>query len=327
MSRLEARILRKEIIAENGKTMVTPRLMKEIKKYCRNTFGSSAYWPWLAVYTEQTGEFKKGWMPYEYYRYEILPQMNPEKYRNFSECKHLDYKLFNGSVVEPLFFRFNGLYYHKQGAVLKKSEVNEILGEIDNEVVIKAVSGGGGKNVMFKQSSEVCLEELPESSDLLFQNAVEQHSELDKLYPHSINTYRVLTFLDNKGTVKTKFVILRFGRGGNRVDNCSRGGGWVFVYPDGTLSTKGHDEYGYSLGNTHPDTGTEFKKLRLPFLDQVNALCKKAHGAFPFTRIIGWDVYINKEEEAKLIEWNAETPGFWSFEAHYGPFFEELLPV
>lgn len=327
MSRLEARIIRKEIIAKNGKTVVTVQLMKEIKKYCRHTFGSSAYWPWLAVYTEQRGEFKKGWMPYEYYRYEMLPQMNPEKYSEFSECKHLDYKLFNGSIIEPLFYRANGLYYHKQGSVLKKSEVDKILGELDNEIVIKAASGGGGKSVMFKQPSEVCLEELPERSDLLFQNAVEQYSELNKLYPHSINTFRVLTFIDNEGAIKTKFVVLRFGRGGNRVDNSASGGGWVFVYPDGRVSTEAYDEYGYCLGSTHADTGTEFAKLRLPFWDQVNTLCKKAHQSFPFTRIIGWDVYINKEGEAELIEWNAKTPGFWGIETRFGPFFEELQPI
>lgn len=327
MSRLEARLIRKEIIADKGKSVVTTGVMKEIKKYCRETFGSSAYWPWLAVYTEQRGEFKKGWMPYEYYRYEMLPQVNPDKYREFSECKHLDYKLFNDSIIEPVFFRSNGLYFHKKGSVLKKSQVDEILENIDNELVIKAASGGGGKSVMFKQPSEVCLEELPEKSDLVFQKAVKQHSELEKLYPHSVNTFRVFTYLDDEGAIKIKFIIIRFGRNGSRIDNCSSGGGWVFVYPDGRVAPMAYNEYGYELGTTHSDTGTEFSKLNLPFLDKVKELCKKSHRTFPYTRIVGWDVYIDEEGTPKLIEWNAETPGFWGFEACFGPFLEELLPT
>src|SRR5699024_2011816 len=286
--------------------------------------GSRTYWPWLAYYTELRGEFKEGWTPYDYYRFKILPEMNPEQYMRFSEVKAIDHTLFNESIIEPLFFRSNGFYYDKDKIFKPKAEIEKMLDELDDEIIIKPEDGRAGKHIVFENSKKLSLGKLPNNSNLIFHKVVKQHRVLNKLYPHSVNTFRVLTFIDNKGAINVKFIVLRFGQGGSRVDNASNGGGWVFINQDGRVEPKGYDAYGNYIGRKHPDTGTIYAELKLPFIDKVVTLCKNAHGSFPYTRIVGWDVFVDEQGEPKLIEWNANNPFFMAIEAHFGPFFNEL---
>lgn len=324
-SREKAKQYRLQLIAENDGTIVDRRLFKEIKEYCRNAFGSESYWPWLAVYAELNGEFKKGWIPDEYYRFKLLSRMNPDKFMKFSETKTIDYKLFSDAIIEPLFFRTNGQYCRKDGKVISKSEVYRMLGDLEEEIIIKPDHSHGGKGIIFKHASELRLEELPADIDLIFQLVLKQHTVLNRLYPHSINTFRVLTYIDSEGAVHIKFMYLRFGRGGTRVDNSVSGGGWIFVHLDGKVEPVAYSSHGIAIGTRHPDTEVEYAELTFPFLQNVISLCKNTHRTFPYSRIIGWDVFVNESGEAKLIEWNADYPGFWTVEARFGPFFEEEI--
>src|SRR5699024_6804641 len=160
----------------------------------------------------------------------------------------------SGSIVEPLFLRLNGYYCNKDGSIKTKAQIQKILTELDDELIIKPDDGQGGKHIIFKQSSELNLDELPENIDFIFQKVVKQHTELNKLYPHSINTFRVMTYINQDGVVEIKFIIIRFGQGGSRIDNASVGGGWIFVRPDGTVEPTAYDGDGMVIGNRHPDT-------------------------------------------------------------------------
>jgi nitrogen fixation protein len=302
LSRNEAKAYRKQVIAARGRSIIDRKLMREIKDYSKAVFGNTSYWPWLALYTELRGEFKRGWMPDDYYRFEFLAKMNPERYMKFSDAKTIDHKLFEEFMIEPLFFRSNGQFCLKDGTVISKSEVYGMLNDIDEEIIIKPDNGRGGKRITFKHSSELRLDELPTDTDLVFQKVFIQHEELQKLYPHSVNTFRVQTFIDDKGEIIVKFVYLRFGKGGSKVDNTSSGGGWVFIDSEGTVSPHGYEDFGLGIGKAHPDTGVTYADLNFPFLPKIKDFCKRAHRSFPQTRVIGWDVCVDEQGEPKLME-------------------------
>jgi len=324
MSRDYAKRLTKSIISKKQIKVVDKAKKNEIKDYCKHKFGSTYYWPWLVLYTELRGEFKEGWIPNDYYRFQLLPKLNPEKFVKFSEAKTIDYKIFPELIIEPLFLRLNGFYYDIEGNVKSDSEIQEFLNSINREIIIKPDAGLGGGGIIFKDSKNVSISELPDNENLLFQEVVNQNSIMSTLYPHSINTFRVLTCIDDNGFVNVKFMIIRFGRGGARVDNATGGGGWIFVDSNGLTVDSAYDVKGRFFGKEHPDTGKKFADLKLPFVDKVKKICVEAHYSFPYTRIIGWDVYINENEEPKLIEWNANNPFFWPIEAYFGPFFTEF---
>lgn len=325
MSRDRAKKLWEYAKSVNGKAFVDQKMLTGIKQYSSDVFGSSAYWPWLACYAEMRREFVNGWIPDDYYRFELLPKINPDKFIRFSEAKTIDYRLFNNLVVAPIFFRTGDQYFKKNGDQKTRSEVEHVLSKLNQEIIIKPDDGRGGKSILFKHSSEINLDDLPKGN-LLFQKVVQQHAELNKLYPHSINTFRVMTYLNQSGEIEIKFMIIRFGLGGARIDNASAGGGWIFIHKDGTPSPMGYDKWGFPMGSKHPDTGMIYSDLDIPFLPKIITLCEKAHRKFPYTRIIGWDVFINQKGEAKLIEWNANNPFWEAIEAQFGPFLKELLP-
>lgn len=323
-SRDKAKKFWQQLAASKKQTVVDRKLRNKIKAYCRDAFGSSSYWPWLAVYSELRGEFKPGWIPDDYYRFKFLSDMNPETFTNLSEAKSIDCRLFGDAIVEPMFFRTNGQYCQNGGKIMTEADVYEILRAYNNEIIIKPDHSHGGEGIMFRQAHELQLEELPADSDLIFQRVLKQHPVLDRIYPHSINTFRVLTHINDDGKIIVKFIFLRFGRGGTRVDNTGSGGGWVFIRRDGQPESTAYDNWSLPIGTHHPDTHVEFAKLVFPWMSKVRALCKQAHSSFPYCRIIGWDVCINDQGEPQLIEWNAQYPGFWTIEALFGPFFDDV---
>jgi hypothetical protein len=319
MSRDEAHNLRKRLIKIRGHKIVNRKLKEEIKRYCRETFGSSAYWPWLALYTEIRGEFMKGWIPDDVYRFELLPKVNPEKFALLSDAKTIDYKLFPGITIEPHLIRLRGEYIDRSGKILDENQVREYLEGLDREIVIKPDNGRQGKGISFMHSKDVRVESLPDEPDLVFQEVVRQHKSLGEIYPHSINTFRVTTYIEEGGEVQIKFINLKFGIGGNRLDNISKGGIWISVKLNGEVSSSAYDEFGLETGEHHPDTGYKFSDLKIPFVNDIVTLCKKAHKSFPYVGLVGWDVYVNESGEPFIVEWNAKNPWFWKVEAQIGP--------
>ncbi len=54
-SRRQAHSLRQKLIKRQNKKVVDRKIKRTLKSYAKKTFGSSSYWPWLALYTEIRG--------------------------------------------------------------------------------------------------------------------------------------------------------------------------------------------------------------------------------------------------------------------------------
>lgn len=67
---------------------------------------------------------------------------------------------------------------------------------------------------------------------------------------------------------------------------------------------------GIEVRKSHPDTGIKYTELELLHLEKVIQFCEMAHRTFPYTRIIGWNVFINEKGKSKLIEWNVSNQFF-----------------
>jgi len=327
MSRDRADIIRKMVVSSKGREYVNRQLKNEIKKYSKEVFGNAGYWHWLVLYSELREDFKKGWIPIDYYRFNFLPRVNPEKFMRISETKTMDHKTFNGFIIQPIVLRINDIFYDPDLKQIDEKEAYLRLKNLEDEVVIKPDNGRQGQGVIFKAPDRINFYTLPKNTDLVFQRKVYQHESIEKIHTHSVNTFRVLSFINKKGEIEIKFIILRFGAGGKRVDNMNAGGGWLYIYPDGKGATEAYNKYGISIGDKHPDTGVKFSSLKFPYYEKISCFCRKAHEKFPYTKVIGWDVYLDKDGEPNLIEWNANNPTIDVVEAHYGPFFkpEEIM--
>jgi hypothetical protein len=322
--RNEAHRLRKEVIKKKGKSVLNRHVKKTIKEYTKQRFGKTAFWPYLALYTEIRGEFIKGWLPYDYYRFVLLPKINPKPGLYLSTQKTYDYRLFGEFAIRPLFIFVSGMFFNPAMEIVEKSQVKNFLSDYDDIIVVKEDSGYGGKQVRIIHSNSLIIEELKANKNYIIQPYVKQFKVLNDLYPESVNDFRVTTYLKKDGSVTVLFVALRFGADGSKVDNVTSGGSCLFFDLTGKPSKYTYDELGFQTGDRHKNTGFLFSSIIIPTFHVMLEKCKNAHKIYPYSRLIAWDCCIDSSGDPKLLEWNTNNPEFTSLDAKFGPLWAEV---
>lgn len=140
----------------------------------------------------------------------------------------------------------------------------------------------------------------------LIEECVEQHPDMAKFYPDSINTVRLIAILDDD-TFDPFLAVARFGVDGV-VDNFTSGGIACGVDPKtGLIGTDGCNKYG-DVFETHPVTGKRFKGFQIPHWDKVIEIADSSLRAVDGIDFVGWDFAI-QDDGVTVIEGNA-GPGF-----------------
>lgn len=140
----------------------------------------------------------------------------------------------------------------------------------------------------------------------LVQKYIKQHPFMLEINPHTVNTFRVITFVDAAGECKIHFAVLRLGRKGSAADNWDKGGISVAVDVEtGTLG-KGvfKPSYGGSWVTHHPDTGAPLVGRVVPGWAGILDVCKRAGQALSGIRSVGWDIAMTPDGPV-IIEGNA----------------------
>ncbi len=215
----------------------------------------------------------------------------------------------------------------------KKKEIkskDELIGCIKNvfekfdydKIFMKTVSGSGGKGVYLFTKGNV--DAIPDTlfkkiieGTCIYQESVTQHKDLNVLYPNSINTIRIDTYIDDSDQVHILSAGIRMGTGDNYVDNVSSGG--LFVPADPETGKLGKYTFqamihGGKKHTHHPDTDVEFLGFQIPFFKEVKELCLNLVEHIP-NRLVGWDIAITPEGPI-VIEGNTQ-PGFLMGERHH----------
>lgn len=326
-SRNEAHSARRKVVRKKGVRIVDHKVKSLIKKYCRDYFGKESYWPHLALYTEIRGEFIRGWIPEDYYWLDLLPKWNPYPHNMVCNFKTFDYRLFGDFVVKPVFSIISGQFFNSDFQWVSMRDAIAFLNEYNSTIVVKEEFGRGGKEVYFINSLEFEPEKLSKRKNYVIQPFIEQYKVLNELYPGSVNTFRVNTFIENDGSISIRFVMLRFGANGSKVDNLASGGKYLFLNSKGVPSEEAYDKLGFGIGSRHENTGYRFLDLEIPMYELMLEKCKDAHRKFPYVRLIGWDVCIDKTGVPRLLEWNADRPHLDTIEAKFGPLFPDFIKL
>ncbi|TFH63939.1 MAG: hypothetical protein E4G91_07345 [Candidatus Zixiibacteriota bacterium] len=219
------------------------------------------------------------------------------------------------------------------GKSLKNAqEFREFIENLEaNKFVLKPVSSGKGAGItviLWREGSvfisaagkrlspmqlwEKCLEGWKSTSShtsygLLIQEYVEQHEILQRIQPHSLNTLRVVTFINDGGEVEVLATMVKLGLGASTVDNLSKGGFAARVDEGGILQKAILEESGsYEPAEKHPTTNQQIEGVRLPFFDEAVALAIRAQLHIPQLRTLGWDIAITPKGPIII-----ETNVFW----------------
>ena len=205
--------------------------------------------------------------------------------------------------------------------------IRNILEEKPSGVVIKRSKVSHGDGCLFVTELEYTDQEIfghEESGNrvslhkLLYKTAaesggditVEQHllqnKVLRQMHSNSLNTIRVVTFLNHSDDVEIDMAVLRVGNNDSYVDSWQRGGlGSAVHLKTGELGP-GLVMRGARGGRwfrTHPHTGARIEGIRVPEWKRVRELVKEAAVNFPEARWVGWDVAVT-DNGPVLIEGN-----------------------
>lgn len=197
--------------------------------------------------------------------------------------------------------------FDKEFAALMKHEVlickehneEEIIAfiQMHGEVIAKPAGGACGIGISKigssnKKEIKRLLSDIKKGDDIIIEQLVHQHPELARIYPHSVNTIRVITMLDQKGEVHIITTVIKFGAGDNCVSNTMGGGYCCHIDPEsGIIDSMGKDIHGDSHFK-HAYTGVPFPGFQIPNWEGVLPYAKKLAKVVPSGRYIGWDIVI-----------------------------------
>lgn len=218
--------------------------------------------------------------------------------------KYMFYKYMQGNSL-PVPEVFGIIREGKLYSVNLIEQSWEVLKE-EKDYFVKDIDGECASFVKHISTFEEFENILPriKSGTYILQKAICQSQEMNKLYPNSINTLRIVT-VKSGGEIKVLSSLLRVGTSATgNVDNWAVGGLIIGIQSNGTLKKYGFYKPRYGKKTTiHPDSGIVFEGYRISMLQEAYDLAVKAHKFFYNIDAIGWDVALT-ESGPVFIEGN-----------------------
>lgn len=151
-------------------------------------------------------------------------------------------------------------------------------------------------------SAETLFEHLKNINSGLVEEFVVQHEDIARLYPLSVNTYRIVTVL-TEGVPHIVYAFIRIGNGGRFVDNINAGGMAAPVNVEtGIIEYPAFDK-DCNYFETHPYTSCQIKGYQLPQWQKAVETVLSAATVVSEVGYVGWDVAATKDGVV-LIEGN-----------------------
>lgn len=193
-------------------------------------------------------------------------------------------------------------------------------------IIAKPVDATGGNGVekfyyTNDTDSKKLYEQLVENNQLLVEDCIKQHKDMNTLYEKSVNTMRMFTFIKN-GQAHFLQAVLKIGNGGV-VDNFSSGGMYTYVNEDGTVFVEAIDRDD-NIFYEHPISKTQIVGFNVPMFEEAVNLVKECAKVVPEIAYVGWDVAIS-EDGPVIVEGNC-FPGVYQVKPSLSNKKEGLIP-
>jgi len=248
----------------------------------------------------------------EFFFYNLfLPFYDSNKYKILLTDKIITEQLFRSlAISQPhIICKLidNYIYTDELFKISYHNISQQLMDKKYQKIFVKPVDGQGGYGIyIFHKNNngkyitegndvfnEEFLNKIGAKNDYIIQDGIEQDPEISKIYPHSVNTFRITT--ENKnGNIRILCSVLRIGRNGNQVDNISQNGLILKINTDtgevGRYATSEQCEY----FEKHPDTNFIFKMYKIPNWTEIKRYLIKNAKKLPQFTYLGWDIALAK---------------------------------
>lgn len=301
---------------------LTKEEKKNIDFLFKRNYGKKISYIWHKYYTAYTGKFDQNYFPELLYipRFEYYMNFNKAYCSVFEDKNILPLIASNINVKTPntIVSCSYGIYMDKYNNIKTKEEIIKIMNNFGSCFAKPSINSGSGNGCIlleFKKgidnySKKRCRDIIEYLGDnFVIQEVIKCHSSLSKIYPQSVNTFRIISYRwkDNIFTTPT---ILRIGRNGKYLDNAYAGGMFIAIDDDGVLHEKAFTEFNEQFC-FHPDTYLKFKNYKIDLFPTVLEAAKKMHFSLPQIGVINWDFTIDEDGKPVLIEANITGGSIW----------------
>lgn len=247
------------------------------------------------------------------YKFYDLKRSGREQYITRAQAHRLAMRL-NAKTKETFWFKDKFLkkyadFVNRDWLYLKEASLEQFkqFTDVHRRFIAKPVTGSLGlgiKIISADDPSDVAfLYEDLKTKDYLVEELVTACSEIAGFNPDSLNTVRVVTFLDGNN-VRLVGSFFRMGLKGKNIDNAHAGG--IFAKVDvntGILVTEGVNTDGQNF-IFHPTSHKQIIGFQIPMWNEIVNTVRLAANANQEAKIVGWDVAIKSDYSIVIIEGN-----------------------
>lgn len=171
--------------------------------------------------------------------------------------------------------------------------------------ILDEVEGNGVKIIDYTDfplnNIEDEYQRLKTNKQFLVEQFFVQNAIMSKLSPKSVNTLRIITFLNEDDEVIIMNQVLKAGLDGE-LDNYGQGGMYTILSSDGKVVLPFIDKQN-NVYKKHPITGFDFMGFEVPMFDKIINKVKKAALENKEVRYLGWDFAVGVDD-VEIIECN-----------------------
>ncbi|MBR8537492.1 hypothetical protein KDU71_18125 [Carboxylicivirga sediminis] len=290
-----------------------------------------------------SGKRSADFLPDNVYNHSIEPVINNKQVSHAYADKALYDRLLGSHkklLPVTLLKNVNGIFFDGLGNQVADPE-KQIQSFITNEeklLVKPSIDSWGGRDVyvfyknngrftLKNKDTELTLKWLLRKfeKDFVIQQVLKQHPFYRQFNESSFNTFRVFTYrsvADNK--LHLLHVALRIGKPDSEVDNIKMGGTAIVVKPSGELNDFALLKTMRKIEHVPNKPELKLKELgKLHKIDEIKATALELAEYVPHSRLIGFDMSIDEDDNIRLVEINTSNIGIGA-QIMIGPFFGEF---
>lgn len=201
------------------------------------------------------------------------------------------------------------------------------------EFMAKAFDQLAGEGIDYVRTDEIddvnaLYDKFMENRQFILEEFIKQDPEMQKLSLKSVNTIRMVTFIDDEGIPHLLVSALKSGDK-SIIDNIGQGGMYTILADDGSIQYPMIDQNGNKF-TTHPTTGLDLLSFKVPRYEEMKKMVLEASLEIPEVRYIGWDVALGVDGPC-IIEGNSSSgpfqpiPSITEDKLGYLPLFEKYM--
>lgn len=280
---------------------------------------------WHRLYQSYTGRFDPYYFPEIIYSLKLEAKyIRRNNVLSFSDKNILDIITGINSWGDNVRIPFShvmcidGVFYDDKRKIISYEKVVEKISNIGEVILKGTVDTGSGKGVYLcnfidgedirsKKNIKELLKEM--NNNWVIQERIRPNLSYKTLYPHSINTIRVVTYI-LETEIRHGALAMRIGQGGSHLDNAHAGGMFVGIDEDGNLGDRAFTEH-KKVFLEHPDTKIRFKGYKVDKIEEIINVAKELHKNLPKFRFVSWDFTVDEDDKIVIIETNFGAQAVW----------------